>query len=206
MNIDADYRKLGEFPVEVLQPLKDLALTIDWSLPDFKRNAIYVDNPIVRVPYGIRQEPPQPLTPMVQQVLDAFAPVDAYMKTLYTDHVFIKCEINWIMPGQVVAIHKDNCWWHGHCPRIHVPVITNEQCFWVVEGRSHHLPVGSYYEVNNRKFHSAVNNSDHGRLHLVFDIMDQSVYNDAIAAGIDISQKDIFDCALGSWSELTNNN
>jgi hypothetical protein len=202
MDIGVDYKKLGDFPVEILQPLRELASKIDWSLPDFARNSGYVDNAIVRVPYGIRKEPPQPLTPLVQQVLDVFKPVDAYMKTLYTQHVFIKCEMNWIKPNEVVPIHRDNSWWHGHCPRIHVPVITNEQCFWIVEGRSSHLPVGGYYEVNNRKFHSVVNNGDHGRLHLVFDIMEQSVYDDAIAAGINISHQDIFDYALSSWNEL----
>lgn len=205
MDIGVDYRRLGDFPVKILQPLQELASTMDWSLTDFDRNGDYLNNAIVRVPYGVRKEPPQLLTPIVQQFLDAFAPIDAYMKTLYVQHVFIKCEMNWLKPGEVVPIHKDNCWWHGNCPRIHVPVITNEQCFWVVEGRSHHLPVGSYYEVNNRKFHSAVNNSHHGRLHLVFDIMDKSVYNNAIAEGINISHKDIFDFALSSWNELTHN-
>jgi len=204
MDIGVDYKRLSDFPVKILQPLQELASTMDWSLPDFDRNGDYLNNAIVRVPYGIRKEPLQSLTPIIQQFLDAFAPIDAYMKTLYPQHVFIKCEMNWLKPGEVVPIHKDNCWWHKHCPRVHVPVITNKQCGWVVEGRLHHLPVGSYYEVNNRKFHSAVNNGNNGRLHLVFDIMEQSVYDNAVAAGIDISHQDIVDHKLSSWDQLPN--
>ena len=202
MHIDSDYKTLGTFPINVIQPLIDLANELDWSLPDFSRNGHYLDNAIVRVPYNIRKEPPQEITPTIQRVLDCFWPIDAYMRTLYPDHVFIKCEMNWIKPNENIPIHIDPCWWHGVSHRIHVPIITNDDCFFLVEGRPHHFEVGKYYEVNNRKYHSVSNTGTHGRLHLVFDAMPQTVYNDAIAQSIDISEVNVTPYKLDSFENL----
>ena len=184
MLIDSDYKLLGNFPVEILQPM--INLNVDWTAPDFDRNGKDFYARTVRVPYGIRQEPFQEQTPAIKQVLDAFWPVDQVMHKLYPDHVFIKCEINYVAPHEDVGIHIDFCWWHEHSHRIHVPVVTNDDCYFVVENRPHHFEVGKYYEINNRLFHSAINHGKTGRIHLVFDIMDKSKFDLAKSQGIDI--------------------
>ena len=152
MFIESDCKLLGDIPLSIIQPMAELANKIDWDLPEFSRNGNYLDNAIIRVPYNIRKEPPQEHTPTIQKMLDLFWPIDAHMRTLYSNHVFIKCEMNWIRPGEKVPIHIDNCWWHGNSHRIHVPIITNPDCFYIVEGRPTHLRVGKYYEINNRKY------------------------------------------------------
>jgi len=186
MFLTTDFTHLGSVPQEVIANLQELALSLDWSKKDFDRNEILTTR-IVRVPYGIRQERPQELTYDVQRVLDEFKTVDQWMHTLYPDHTFIKCEIACLMPGDKLLFHVDPCWWHEHSHRIHVPIISNPDCFWCIEDREHYFDVGQYYEVNNRIYHTYCNRGDTFRLHLIFDIIENSKYQQALDNGIDIS-------------------
>jgi hypothetical protein len=46
------------------------------------------------------------------------------------------------------------------------------------------MPVGHFYEVNNRVLHSFWNNGTTGRVHVVLDILDKNLYNQAIEQNI----------------------
>ena len=68
----------------------------------------------------------------------------------------------WIGPYACYSIHKDDT------PRIHVPIITNPECYFVFkQGLLSHLPAGSVYWVDTTKFHTFMNCSDTPRLHIV---------------------------------------
>lgn len=58
-----------------------------------------------------------------------------------------------------------------HCdnsPRIHIPLITNEDCFFILEDQIMRFPAdGNYYYVDTRKKHTAVNASNEDRIHMV---------------------------------------
>lgn len=62
--------------------------------------------------------------------------------------------------------------WHVDSEeRLHIPIFTNPQCFFLVGDRSFHLPSDNrVYLVNTLLPHSAVNCSQHPRLHLVANI------------------------------------
>lgn len=187
MLIDQDAIELGSVPNDILYELQNLTPTLDWTKPEFDRKGVEgMVSRIVRVPYNIRREPDQEQTEDVLKVLTAFNPVDLWIKTVYPDHVFIKCEINWLFPGDMLPYHRDPTWWHEHSHRIHIPVLTNPECFWLVEGRETHLKVGKYYEINNRKFHTVINRGSTPRLHLVFDILENNKYQEVLDNNINI--------------------
>jgi hypothetical protein len=53
-------------------------------------------------------------------------------------------------------------------PRIHIPLITNDQCYFVFEqGLVKNLLLGFVYWIDTTKKHTAINGSDKWRLHLV---------------------------------------
>ena len=58
-------------------------------------------------------------------------------------------------------------------PRVHIPLITNEMCFFILEKQMFNLPVGKSYWIDTRKGHTALNGSnprrqpDFKRWHLV---------------------------------------
>ena len=52
--------------------------------------------------------------------------------------------------------------------RIHIPLITNDDCFFVIEDEIYRLPVNeNYYIVDTTKRHTFVNASDKERIHIV---------------------------------------
>ena len=54
--------------------------------------------------------------------------------------------------------------------RIHVPIITNENCIFNVGEESINMKVGEIWEMNNDKLsHSVVNGGDEDRVHLIID-------------------------------------
>lgn len=64
--------------------------------------------------------------------------------------------------------------WHrdrgGFC--LHIPLITNEGCWFVYESVSVHMPSdGSVYAVNNSRPHTFVNAGINARLHITFEIL-----------------------------------
>ena len=52
--------------------------------------------------------------------------------------------------------------------RLHIPLITNENCWLIVDKEIMHLPAdGSLYIIDTTKFHTAVNASREDRIHIV---------------------------------------
>ncbi len=55
--------------------------------------------------------------------------------------------------------------------RLHIPIITNDQCFFEYENERHHLKAdGSIYIIDVSRKHRAVNLSDTNRYHLIMNI------------------------------------
>jgi hypothetical protein len=57
--------------------------------------------------------------------------------------------------------------------RIHIPIITNENCLMIVDDEVIHMPAdGNAYLVDTKKRHTALNsNKDFDRIHLMFDLL-----------------------------------
>lgn len=75
-------------------------------------------------------------------------------------------------PGGEIKPHRDaNAaakWPH----KIHVPLLTNDQVTFFVEGTGYHLPEGEAAEVNNMGVHAVTNAGDTDRIHLIFEYFD----------------------------------
>ena len=61
-----------------------------------------------------------------------------------------------------LTYHKDPT------PRLHIPVVTNQDCFMVVDDNVIRLPFGSTYIVDTTLYHTAINASRFNRTHMVF--------------------------------------
>lgn len=67
----------------------------------------------------------------------------------------------WLAPWSCYSMHYDSS------GRLHIPLITNNQCFMVFKDGVENLPVGWIYSVDTTKKHTAMNGSDHWRLHFI---------------------------------------
>lgn len=75
-------------------------------------------------------------------------------------------------PGGVIKPHRDaNAaakWPH----KIHVPLLTNEQVTFYVDGIGYHFAEGEAVEVNNMGVHAVANEGTSDRIHLIFEYYD----------------------------------
>lgn len=61
-----------------------------------------------------------------------------------------------------------NSWHRDPEPRLHIPIVTNPGCLFIVNHHVTHLPAdGSVYFTDTRGYHTALNGGDHPRVHIV---------------------------------------
>jgi len=75
---------------------------------------------------------------------------------------FKRTRLMWMGNFACYSMHSDLS------PRIHIPLISNNQSYFVFEqGLVKHLSSGFVYWIDTTRKHTAINGSDHWRLHLV---------------------------------------
>lgn len=74
-----------------------------------------------------------------------------------------------VMPGHEIPPHRDEQPPHW-ITRVHVPLLTNAQSFFILGGISFAMDVGEAYQVNTRLEHSVINNGPTPRVHFMFDV------------------------------------
>lgn len=58
----------------------------------------------------------------------------------------------------------------NRCHRIHIPITTNDECFFEIDGEYKNMKCGEIWEINNvRKKHSVSNRGKTDRIHLLLD-------------------------------------
>ena len=71
-----------------------------------------------------------------------------------------------LRPYQCYSYHIDPS------PRIHIPLITNENCFMIIDDMLYRYPAdGNYYLADTTKIHTFVNASLEDRIHIVGGVM-----------------------------------
>jgi hypothetical protein len=90
----------------------------------------------------------------------------------YARGVFPRVMLARMAPGGVIKPHRDANpaakWPH----KIHVPLLTNEQVTFFVDGVGYHLEEGEAVEVSNMAVHAVENNGASDRIHLIFEYFD----------------------------------
>jgi hypothetical protein len=87
---------------------------------------------------------------------------DTIFETVIEKYNLKRTRLMWVNPKSCYSLHADKT------PRIHIPLITNPECYFLFKsGSLHHLATGSVWWVNTQLVHTFLNCSDHPRLHLV---------------------------------------
>ena len=72
--------------------------------------------------------------------------------------------------SRLMTMGKTSCYSYHKDPtkRIHIPLITNDKCFFVIDDIVHRYPAdGNYYIADTTKLHTFVNASWEDRVHIV---------------------------------------
>lgn len=94
--------------------------------------------------------------------------LEKYYKGRCTNVMFVK-----LLPGEKINPHVDKS--HLlHFYRCHLPIVTNNDIFFYIDGHQYKLREGIFYKINNFLMHSVENNSTEDRIHLIVDILPYS--------------------------------
>lgn len=72
-------------------------------------------------------------------------------------------------PNGITQVHNDGHEAWEKTVRIHIPIVTNDGAFLIVEKKAKHLAVGEAWSFDNQSQHSVVN-GDSTRVHLIIDV------------------------------------
>lgn len=85
-----------------------------------------------------------------------------YINSIMNEHKLVRTRVMKMKPKTCYYWHNDTT------KRLHIPVITHEHCFLLLDNERVHLPAdGSAYVIDTTKMHTALNCSKINRVHIV---------------------------------------
>jgi len=91
-----------------------------------------------------------------------------YINELMKEMKLYRTRIMRMPPKSCYSLHKD------FSLRLHIPLVTNEKCFLVIDNEVIRYPAdGNFYILNAKKEHTAVNASLKERIHLIACVKDE---------------------------------
>ncbi len=84
-------------------------------------------------------------------------------------HAVVNAMLAELPPGASIPAHVDTAPLFGAARRMHVPLQTNAEVTFTVDGEAIATPVGHLIEINNRRVHGVRNDGAMPRVHLIFD-------------------------------------
>ena len=95
-----------------------------------------------------------------------------YINSIIEEHELYRVRLMRLKSKTCYTYHND---WGT---RFHLPIITNDKCFFVIEDIVSRYPAdGNFYMIDVSKTHTAINASLKDRIHLIGDIYDSNTYN-----------------------------
>jgi hypothetical protein len=74
-------------------------------------------------------------------------------------------------PGAQIYRHCDVSPIFQKSHRVHLPLVTQPGALFYIDDVEYHMPRGQFFEFDNSRFHSVINNSDSYRVHLIVDLL-----------------------------------
>tara|TARA_Y100000022_G_scaffold52431_1_gene44511 strand:- start:673 stop:1239 length:567 start_codon:yes stop_codon:yes gene_type:complete len=100
---------------------------------------------------------------------------DQFKNTVF-EQVYNELSSKYIL-GRVrlIMLQPKTCFsWHkDYNDRLHIPIITREGCFMIIEKQIEHLEVNNLYFTETTKHHTAINGSFYPRVHFVACIIEK---------------------------------
>ena len=180
----SNYSLLGPIEHSLLDPFIAQCRTIDWPNDAYQRfEAPLKDGRMLEYPFVMTSR--EDYSDEERTILRASEPLLDWIMSLprFTDHLWMRGEIGALLPGVTLGWHIDankTNDWHGMCTKLHIPLITNDDCEEMWEGDAVHMEVGSLYEFNNRVLHTATNQGSATRVHLILALMPRASWPELI--------------------------
>jgi hypothetical protein len=185
LNFLGNFRKIGDAEIAPIAGLVQQLTVEDWTVEDTrqKRYEVHQDTQFIGLVYDEdfrhMNATKRPIMDVFQPVLHpVFAQIAQYYESAPDIYVkfgkpvqgyFVRVSLVNLVPGGEIAEHRDKNFSLAHSHRIHIPIVTNEDVLFNVNGEVIHMKAGEMYEINNRRNHSVFNKGSEGRVHLILD-------------------------------------
>lgn len=189
-------RELGEVDINALSKRLAQLNDNDWDTPeDFETNNNKKPNRALNstkhiiLRFSDKQSTPyryfncsrwNDFAPILLPILNASTLPYNYKKGVYTRVMLAN-----LPPKSFITPHTDGAKPVTIAHKIHIPLQTNDQAFFYIDGRKFSLKQGHAYEVNNSAKHSVANSGTTDRIHLIFEYLDYEQQSELIKKQMD---------------------
>jgi hypothetical protein len=181
MKLDIPYKKVSEISINILDNIIANFVEEDWHVDDYRRNAGNMENTnsidVIHTKKCVNSDPNSndairsiqkgilydKYYPLIEPILD-------HLKTVYIYRQYAAFFAR-LEPHAIIGTHRDgNKPFLASCHRVHVPIITNPEVKYTIEGVEYYWEKGSIYEFDNMRPHGVINRSNDYRVHLVINL------------------------------------
>jgi|APGre2960657468_1045069.scaffolds.fasta_scaffold147087_1 hypothetical protein len=166
--MDFNFKKHGDVDVTSIIPLIN---TFDWDEYTFRQNTFkpHAQTKSIRLIWDEVKENIIYYSdyPKLKPILDILSNIfkEKIGPGMICNAILVKMENN-----TSIDRHKDDYIFFKQNNRMHIPITTNNNCIFEVDGEKLNMKVGEIWEINNyEKEHSVVNEGNTNRIHLIVD-------------------------------------
>lgn len=169
------FKNYGKIDVtEIKRIIKETDL--DWDEFDFRQKRHTTHSQTKSIPiifdesFSIKISRKREHYPLFKEELDK---IENHLRDILEEDGYIFRAIFVNLPkGKSIPTHKDTGESLVIPRRIHIPIQTNEKCFFTVGEVTKNLKEGELWEIDNDgQNHSVENNGDEDRIHLIVDFL-----------------------------------
>jgi len=189
MNFNGTFKALGHADISQLKTIINTITEQQWNEESERQKVYKVHNSTQTIPLlfdaDYRHRFPTAhatlelfqtsLQPVLQTITEYYEKQQIVTKNSQKNPIgrayFIRALLVKMSANSEIGEHNDNGYSLGRAHRIHLPIVTNKQVEFFVGGQGKALAEGELWEINNRKKHSVINNSDEDRIHFIFDFV-----------------------------------
>lgn len=180
MKLDVPFFEITEVPVDIVDNIANNITEDDWFNNDYRNTVSNMEDtnsiPIHHTPlcatgkytdeaiHSIKKELGyEKFYPLIEPVLNI-------LKEKYTFNQYA-CFLARLRPKGKIGFHIDRGNFLEKCHRIHLPIVTDPDVHYVIDGTAYHWKRGALYEFDNTREHGVLNNSEKTyRIHLVINL------------------------------------
>jgi len=104
------------------------------------------------------------------ELVNLLKPILNYLKNLHNGEL-AKTMLVKLAAGKKINEHSDNGLYLNTIKRHHIPIVTNDEVWFYVDGEKKNLKTGEIWEIDNTKLHKVENLSNEDRVHVIVDIL-----------------------------------
>jgi aspartyl/asparaginyl beta-hydroxylase len=173
MKFDGNFRHSGTLDVSNLRLCVDRQPESAWLEDTTRQEEVRVHRDTQSI-FLIYDKDFRHTRPTVLSKYAEFAPAlepffDAVSNQFERRGIVVRCLLTRLRSRGHIPPHIDSGFSLGHSHRFHIPVVTNDDVRFTVGGETIHMRPGEIWEINNKRFHGAINQSTEDRVHLILD-------------------------------------